>query len=354
MTVIELDEETADSGEPSSTHGDRRRYVRIGIAALIGALAVVLLGGLAFAWWLNSSLDHVTRFDVDVPESSRIAQTEADDLTIVLLGTDSGAQRGTDSILEAVTAAEWPRGDYRSDATMLLHLPADRDEAYIVSFPRDAYVPLYDELGEPVGSNKINAALSLYGPTGAMLTLENVAGLRIDHIAIVDWDGFADITDALGGVSVKIPGEGTTELDGDAALDYVRERYDLPNGDFDRVRRQQNFLRAMSEELMSQGIVGNPQRLKSSLDAVTSHLAVDDGWTNGDIRSLAWSLRDLDPEDIHFITVPHHGTDTVQGVGSVVVLDETGTQELFRALRSDSIDAWLAANPQTRLGETVH
>lgn len=353
MTLTDLGLSSSVDGEPDSTQ-PRRRIIRA--AVIISAIVVgtVLMTALILLTWLNSSLGHITRFEVDVPDDARIAETQNDSLNIVLLGTDTGQSRDNRSIMDAVVSDTWPTGTYRSDATMLLHIPESRDAAYIVSIPRDAYVPLYNHQGEQVGENKINAALSLHGPTGAMLTIEQLSGIRMDHIAIVDWDGFADITDALGGVAVSIPGEGRVELDGEGALEYVRERYSLPAGDFDRVRRQQNFLRAMTHTMISRGVVTNPPRLKSTLDAITSHLAVDSNWSNGDIRSVAFSLRNLDAEDVHFISIPHLGTDNVDGAGSIVVVDEPGADALFSALRDGTIDTWLDRNPGARLGDSVN
>lgn len=352
MPSHELDIGLSEPDE-SEAPSRRRRIVKATLVVVGIVVGTALIAGIGLVVWLNSSLGNVTRFDVEVPEDIRVTPTENESLNIVLLGTDTGESRGNRSIMDAVVADTWPAGTYRSDATMLLHIPESRDAAYFVSIPRDSYVPLYDASGEPAGENKINAALSLHGPTGAMLTLEQFSGIRMDHIAIVDWDGFADITDAVGGVAVTIPDEGRVELDGEGALDYVRQRYDLPGGDFDRVRRQQNFLRAMTRTMISRGVVTNPPRLKSTLDAVTSHLAVDDDFSNGDMRSLAWSLRGLDSDDIHFITIPHLGTDTVAGAGSIVVIDETGAETLFAALRSGTVDAWLDEYPDTRLGNRV-
>lgn len=354
MTLNDLDLESDDSDGSGPAHRRGRRALKatLIVVAIIVGVSLIAAGGLIV--WLNSSLGNITRFEVDVAESVRIADSGDDALNIVLLGTDTGSSRGSASIMEAVEADTWRAGVYRSDATMLLHIPASRDAAYIISIPRDSYVPIYDAQGEPVGENKINAALSLHGPTGAMLTVEQFAGVRIDHIALVDWDGFEDITDALGGVAVSIAGEGRVELDGAGALDYVRQRYNLPGGDFDRVKRQQNFLRAMSRKMLSRGVVTNPGRLKSTLDAVTSHLAVDSNWSNGEIRSLAWSLRGIDDEDIHFLTIPHLGTDNVSGAGSIVVVDDDGVDALFAALRAGTIETWLARNPDVGLGDRVN
>src|SRR5699024_9399425 len=187
-------------------------------------------------------------------------------------------------------SSSWPRGKYRSDATMLMHISADRKKAYVISIPRDSFLPLYDGTGQKRGSQKVNAALSLYGPSGAIATVENFIGQRIDHMAMIDWDGFEDITKAVGGVSLRVPGKGKVQLNGEKALDYVRERYQLPQGDFDRVRRQQNFLRAVMSKMSSKGTMTNPMKLTKTDRAVTKNMAVDDAWSTSDTRSIVRSM----------------------------------------------------------------
>ena len=92
-----------------------------------------------------------------------------------------------------------------------------------------------------------------------MSTVEDFTALRIDHVAVVDFDGFREISEALGGVTVQVPGGGPKTLGGDAALEYVRERKSLPNGDFDRIQRQQNILRA----IFADAVVGPTRRRPS-------------------------------------------------------------------------------------------
>src|SRR5690606_7288693 len=80
----------------------------------------------------------------------------------------------------------------RSDTLMILHLDADRKSAYIVSFPRDMYVDIPGH-----GKNKINAAYSFGGPQLAVQTLESLTGTRMDHVAIVNFEGFINLTNTL-------------------------------------------------------------------------------------------------------------------------------------------------------------
>ncbi len=344
---------TRDSGTDDGRPGFLRRHRGL-FVSLLALVAVVAVATGGFALLLNSSLDDIERVPVTIPERDRPAPDAEESLTILLLGADAGSSRtpGENSILEDAASGDWPAGKYRSDATMLVHITADRRSAYIASIPRDSYVPVHDATGRQRENTKINAALSLYGPSGAISTVENLTDLRIDHLAMVDWDGFEDITDALGGVDITTD-EGARTFDGTEALAYVRERYSVAGGDFGRVKRQQNFLRAMMLQILDRGTLTNPLKLRSTVSSVAGNMAVDDGWSNGDIRSLAFSLRGIRPADVTFMTIPTSGTSDDPVAGSIVDVDTEKSAELFTAMREDTVDAFVADHPELLLGSAA-
>lgn len=344
------DADDVDSTE-ASRPGFSRRH-RVALIAFVSLVSILIASGFGFALLLNHTLSNVKRVPVTLNEAKRPAPAANKALNILMLGADAGSARnpGGNSILDDAASSNWPTGKYRSDATMLVHISADRKKAYVVSVPRDSYVKVHDSTGEPRQDTKINAALSLYGPSGAISTVENFTDLRIDHLAMVDWDGFESITNALGGVEVTVPGQGTSNLKGKEALDYVRERHKLPNGDFDRVKRQQNFLRSILSKLVDRGTLTNPIKLTKTLDSVTKNLAVDDDWSSSGMRSLAIAMRNIRPGNVTFMTIPTKGTANDPIAGSIVVVDKGKSAELFKALRDDDVDGFLAANPDTQLG----
>ncbi|MFD0528552.1 LCP family protein [Kitasatospora arboriphila] len=244
---------------------------------------------------------------------------------------------------------------------MLLHIAADRRSASIISLARDTLV---DVPGH--GKAKINAAYSWGGPSLMVETVQNLTGIRIDHIAVIDWNGFRALTDAVGGVDITVPqtiegrGEarqwdaGTHHMDGAQALLYVRERYGLPNGDLDRSKRQQNFLRALMIQTMDAGTLGSPARLTGLLQAVGEVVSVDDRLSNTDLYELAWSLRGLRPDGVRFMNAPFGGFDSVDGQ-SVVLLDRAAATTLWEAVRNDRMDQYLAEHSTTSdtLGDSV-
>jgi LCP family protein required for cell wall assembly len=273
-------------------------------------------------------------------------------VNILMLGSDSRVSAGDPS--------QWAAGAQRTDAIMLLHLTADRKSAYVMSIPRDSWVNVPGH-----GTNKVNSAFSLGGPTLMVQTIEQLTNVRIDHVTIVDFEGFKQITDALGGVTITVPKTvtsdkqgtikaGTYTMDGETALTYVRQRYNLPGGDFDRVKRQQNWIRAVMLKLMSQGTLTNPFKLNSAMNALTKSLSIDDAFTSDEMRDLALSARGLRAGDVTFLTVPVAGTGwSPDHEQSIVNLDKEAGAGLFEAIRKDEVGTWMASNTTNTLGDTV-
>ena len=347
------------AGGPPFHRRHRRAIVAIGTT-----LALLLAVVTGYAYWLNSQLGDVDRIDtgslLDRPDP------DADEaINILLLGSDAGEpqsqdQRGT-SIAEDTTAAEWPSGKYRSDTIMVVHVAADRRSVQIVSIPRDTLTMIYDENGEPTSEQKVNAAFSEYGPNGAIATVEELTGLQMAHLAIIDWDGFKDLSSAVGGVPVTIPESfrdpqqgisweaGEQTLEGEEALAYVRTRYGLLRGDIDRIARQQNFMRSLMNEMLASGTTSNPVRLTRTLGAVTRNLTVDQDWSPADMRALALALRGTQADDVSFLTAPVAATEDVAGLGNVVRLDEARSAELFEAVSRDRVSDYVERYPEDTL-----
>jgi LCP family protein required for cell wall assembly len=334
----------SDAGEPVTGPAGRPRRRRLrrvlisdGVLGLVLALAVG--GG---AWFLvNRYAGNISRVgDVFAgldensrpPEASPTAGASAgaSPITFLLVGSDTRAD---------IADGELP--DARSDAIMIARFSADRQHAQVISIPRDSWVDIPGH-----GKNKINAAYAFGGPTLLIQTVEQLTGVRIDHYAAIGFSGLIDVTDELGGVDVYVAettswGDytftaGSNHLDGDAARWYVGQRYDLPGGDFDRVKRQQNYLRSMFSKLFSNGVFTSPGELDSVLRTVTSAVAVDDGLSNTDLLSMAYSLRGLTPDTIDFFTAPVLGTGT-EGAASVVYLDQTTGARMWGYLNTDSL-----------------
>ena len=343
-----------------------KRYRKV----LVGLLSIVLVVGLAgtsYAYVLNSKFKNIAKVGVSdkLKEKDRPDPDKGKALNILLLGSDKGKKLGTaqdnTTLAEDAKAAKWPNGKYRSDTLIIVHITADRKHVYLVSVPRDSFLTLYDADGKPTNKEKVNAAFSYYGPTGSISTVEHLTNLRMSHLAIIDWSGFKDMSKAVGGVPVYIPStfydpkqkkqwtKGNHLLKGNEALQYVRTRYGLINGDFDRIARQQNFLRALMKKMLSKGTMANPITLTETLTALTANLTVDAEWNAGDMRALALSMRGISSKNVTFMTIPVAGTSTDPTYGSVVNIDKAKSEELFTSLKADTISQYLKKYPDAAL-----
>lgn len=257
-------------------------------------------------------------------------------INYVLMGSDSR------------TTADAGAG--RSDTLMVLHLAADRRHAYLISFPRDMYVAIPGR-----GQNKINAAYAFGGPQLAVRTLEGLLDTRMEHAALIDFDGFVRLTDELGGVTVYNKHASTSRgyhfasgeitVSGDRALAYVRERYELPRGDLDRAERQRDVVKAILDKGLSPETVANPAKFNGFVAGVAQHVVVDSELRDSAIRSTALSLR-MTGSDVRQLQAPISGFATVHGQ-SIDVVNRGQLLELSRALQDDTVEDYLHQHPGT-------
>jgi anionic cell wall polymer biosynthesis LytR-Cps2A-Psr (LCP) family protein len=314
---------------------------------LVCALTLLVVGALAIAgtgWW---AVSHYTgrvhrisgAFPTNVPKSAQPAPSKGGE-TFLLVGVDSRSSLPTTG--RDAEAPEWKRGAQRSDTMMLVHLPADHKHAYVVSLPRDSWVPIPGN-----GKAKLNAAFSWGGPPLLIDTVQRLTKVKIDHLAVIDWDGFRKLTDAVGGVDL-----GGKHMDGAQALTYVRTRYTLPRGDLDRTHRQQAYLRAVMGKTLSSGSLSSPLKAKHLLDAVTDTVSVDDKLSNGDLRNLLWDMRGVRTGDVTYLNAPVAGFDTIDHQ-SVVLLDDNAGDDLWQAMRNDTMGSYLSTHSVDKLGATT-
>ncbi|MGH8867958.1 MAG: LCP family protein [Actinomycetes bacterium] len=315
-------------------------------------LSVAVLGVAGMSYVATERLDDIPRVPAfeGIPERIRPSQPhEANDsLTMLLVGSDARSSNPTTGT--AARGVSWQPGAQRTDTIMLVHIPADRSGVYVVSIPRDAWVPVPGH-----GNAKINAAYSWGGPPLLVRTVEALTDVRVDNVAIVDFAGFESMTNAVGGVDVQVPETvhdyyndktwqaGVHHVDGAEALLFVRQRAGLPTGDLGRIERQQQFMSALASKVVSAGVLTNPFALDDLLGAVTGSLTVDEELTGGRMRDIALSLRHVRGSDMAYTTTPVASSGWAEGQ-SVLFLDPAGTRPLFNALRRDRMDRWLAAD----------
>ena len=334
----------------------RKRHRRRTLLAVLLALLLLASGAVgAYLYSLAQIYDTQTIKidDAFPPDALRVAPPAAPagadrPMNILLMGSDSrDKSQGGDA--EKATAGQ--ASNQRSDTLMLLHIPSNRSQVYSVSLMRDLWVDIPDH-----GNAKINAALALGGVPLMVRTVESLLQQRIDHVVSLDFEGFKGLTDALGGVDVdvKVPftadrdrqyvfKEGINTLNGAQALAFVRERYAFPDGDFQRVRNQQTFLRAVIAKTFDGGTLGNPVTLHKVLSAVSPYLSVAPGLDSVELGRLAFSLRGVRGEDAVFFTLPTAGVGTSADGQSIVLPDAGAIEEIKAALTADKLDEYTAA-----------
>ena len=339
---------TAPAAPPADGPPPRRVRRRIWPRVLVAlGIVLVLLAGAAaaYVWTIDRSVtENITR-GVDLPADDPSAPPgqarptkapqETGTLNYVLLGSDS---RDPDD-----------SGAGRSDTMMVVHLNARRDRAYIVSFPRDLYVEIPGS-----GKNKINAAYAFGGVPLTVRTLEQLTGTRMDHVALVDFEGFISLTEDLGGVTVDNDDafsshgydypQGRITVRGEQALWFVRERKQLPRGDLDRAKNQRNVTKAIVTKGLSASMVADPAAFTRFIGNMAKHLTVDNSLSDDEIRSTAFSLR-LQGDKIDLLQAPIAGDATIGGQ-SVLLVDEAKLRELSQALKTDTMGAYLKKYPQ--------
>jgi LCP family protein required for cell wall assembly len=315
--------------------------VGIVVALVIGGVA---LGGYLFVQHINAKFTHIDAFSTIT--GNRPTKVDGAGENILLLGSDSRDPS------EAADLKGW-----RTDTIMLMHVNDDGKHAYVVSIPRDSWLHIPKSPSQPQYGDidaKINAAFSWGGVPLTVETVEQFTNVRIDHVVLINFGGFEAVTDALGGVDMKVDKtitsihkphrvftKGTHHFNGAEALDYVRQRYQFADGDLSRVRHQQQFLKAIMDKATSTGTMTNIGKMNKFLDALSKAVVVDNDFALG---SEAWGLRHLRSSDMTFLTSPTSGFATEPDGESAVAVDKPKAAALYSAVRNDSVASWLAAN----------
>jgi LCP family protein required for cell wall assembly len=282
--------------------------------------------------WIDSSLHPVPAL-ADYPERPAAGKGT----TWLLVGSDSRQGLTPEQQAELTTGDDLGTG--RTDTILLVHVPAigSSTPTTMVSIPRDSYVPIPGN-----GEDKINAAYTFGGAPLLAQTVEQAAGIRVDHYAEIGFAGFAVLVDAVGGVTmcptepisdplagIDLPA-GCQKLNGRDALGYVRTRA-TPRADLDRMVNQRQFMSALLHRAASPAVLLNPLRWYPMAHAATGALTVNHGDHIWDLARLAWALSG----EVTTTTVPI-GEFTSGDSGSVVVWNSDAAGRLFAALTSDS------------------
>ncbi len=297
----------------------------IGVGALMMLVVLVAAAGAGFLWYENGRIHRVT-----VKHLAKVRTTGAqkDVENILLIGSTTRcglAQQNAAFGLcdEGVTGVN-------SDVVMILHLDPDHDRGSILSIPRDTFVPN----ARPDGVNKIDAALGASdGPSQLIAAITDDFGIPIQHYVELNFDSFAGVVNALGGIrmyfpmpvydlesGLDIPSTGCIALDGFQALEVVRARhlqyeppsdageyhsewpYD-PQSDLSRIRRDHEFLRVIASAVAQRGL-GNFVTDLQLINSLSGNLEVDNGFSATAMADLVLAFHNVNPDSVPQYTLP--------------------------------------------------
>ncbi|HUH06395.1 MAG TPA: LCP family protein [Egibacteraceae bacterium] len=329
----------------------RSLWVRAGLVfAAVVAAGAMFVGGVGAALVMKgeASIERVQVEGLSQPGDTNddgVVDTEeiTDVLNILLVGSDSRAGLTEERLAQIGTNDD---GGYLTDTIMLLQLDPKRDRAALLSFPRDLRVTLCNG-----GTAKINAAYATGratdagGPSCLVQTVEDLTDIQINHYIEIGFEGFINVIDQLGGVSlyleepikeskanINLPA-GCNQLDGLQALAFARVR-NIDN-DFGRIARQQRLIREVLDELTSVDTLINVPRLLNVVESVGGAVQADEALSLSRMKRIAFSLRNITSQGLETRTVPGY-TKTIDGQ-SFVIAEEDRAEALFQAFRDGSI-----------------
>ena len=311
------------------------RWLKI---TIVSVLVVANLGVLAALWAIRTSSDALATADTDSEVSNVLDAASGDTLTFLLVGSDS--REGLDDLTNFGAV-----GGARGDVIMLVKLDASTSDARILSIPRDLWVEIPGH-----GNNRINAAYAFGGPALMVDTIKRNLDISVNHYVEIDFVGFIDMVDELGGIEISFPNAardvksgldvpaGTERIDGRTALAYARSRsyQELQGGtwvsveanDIGRTARQREVITAIISELKSPSSIAEAGDVAN---AMARHTTIDSGLADASVAKLFWDFKGILTGDIHGATLPVSIT-TIEG-RSVVVRQEPEATEVLANFR---------------------
>ncbi|MFH8439869.1 LCP family protein [Streptomyces sp. NPDC018026] len=326
-----------------SARKPKRRWGRITLLVL---LVLVLAAG-GYAYYLYRDLNgNINGVDInDAIGKDRPEKLPTSGQNILILGSDSRAGDNAELNTGKVAGA-------RSDTALVMHIPEGRKEAVAVSIPRDTLVTR-PECTKPDGSEvasaervMFNSVYSQVGPACVVKTVEKMSGVRMDHYVEIDFAGFKDLVDAIGGVTVTVDQDihdkssgldltaGTHKLNGTDSLAFVRTRHGVGDGsDLGRIGLQQEFMIALLSEIKKQDLLGSPTKTYKIADTLTAALTTDSELASlTALADFGRSLNGVDPSTMETIMLPV-AYDKIDP--NRVVAAEPQASTLWKAIRGD-------------------
>jgi len=332
------------------------RHGRLRVQSRASAFGGILVKGLALVAGASLALTGIAVFELSNTVQARgLALPNAQPITakdlkgplnILVVGSDTRKGQGEGYGTESAVLA---------DVMILLHISEDRKNATAVSFPRDLMVPwpaCPSTTGGPgylpQSLGQLNATIANGGPGCTLLTIEQLTGLKIPYLAMIEFNGVIEMSNAIGGVDVCVsqeindpytqtylkPGEYT--LQGKAALQFLRTRHGVGDGsDLSRISNQQVFLTSLVRKIKSAGVLTNPVQLYSLANAAARNMQLSQSLTDlGTMVSLASAMQNVNLDKMVFLQVPSRGGLPAPYSGRVMPIYEQA-DILFKKLVND-------------------
>ncbi|WP_193518197.1 LCP family protein [Nocardiopsis kunsanensis] len=325
--------------EERSVRGASRLSTAQWTACVATVLAIIV--SLAGYGWYQGLIGNVTTAEVDTDEWDDRPVNVEGLMNLLVLGSDVRTGENADY------------GDAegeRADTILIASIDVDSGAATLVNLPRDLVVDLpgcdpvegYEGMAPQQGM--ISSAMTFGGVGCQWKVVEEATGVHLDHFVMMDFVGFKDMVDAIGGVEMCIPepvedpkaqlelDAGLQVLNGEDSLGFVRSRYAQSDGsDLSRIDRQQEFMGAMLREVLNSDIMARPVTITNFLGAVTDSITTDDGLTVDTMTDLANSMRGIDLDQVQFVTVP---TEAHPENADRLVMSRPEASELFAAINA--------------------
>ncbi len=284
--------------------------------SLVAILVVITAGVFAAVRLELSGITHLTRID-----SHTRPPKYTNALNVMLLGSDTRTGRNG--------AIGGPNGCACSDTIMIAHFSPGRGNVTVVSIPRDTVVPLYacsawngtpGQHADPYAVERINATLAAGGPECVRETVERQTGIYINDVIELNFTGFEQVINDIGGVNVCLPfaihnvitasegsgldlKAGEHHIDGRVALEFWRTRYNVADGsDIARIARDQYLMAQVVKGVLHSGLLRSPTKIVRVIRDVANALTTDA--SNTELLRIATSLRHISANDVQFITAP--------------------------------------------------
>ncbi|MEU2198236.1 LCP family protein [Streptomyces sp. JUS-F4] len=335
----------------------KRRVLRWSASVL--AVLILATGGAGYVYYeyLNSNIkkEDLTLGDKQMADHKANAAGQTP-LNILLIGSDARDSKANQKLGGAKETFGAPP---LADVQMLLHLSADRSNLSVISMPRDTMLkmpkctaPDGEVFPASTGDVQTNESLGRGGPGCTVATWYELTGIRIDHFMMIDFAGVVSMADAIGGVPVCVDAnihsrsrdgkgsglkleKGTTSIQGEQALQWLRTRYGFEdNTDLGRAKAQHQYMNSMVRQLRKGTKLSDPAKLMNLAEAATKALTVDKGLdTVKKLYDLAEEFKKVPTKRITMSTMPNvYGT----GVNNGRVYPKAGdAEQLFRMVRDD-------------------